>query len=226
MSLLNRFGDTSRPQAAPFRPQLEILERRDLPSGFGEPAPLPVLPNFPNLPSFGKIVTDVASVALDAMTFVSDTIITADLAILSTGKLPPPQLFAMGVLAEDVSGALKAPSTILGINSLWTHAVEEHDWGHVALDINGLIPKILPALITDLDSYWHDAADLRNDIQAIFGSPPPSPHPAPPTTPTTPPKPQPPPSGGGIGGGNGVDFDDDGDADPPPFNYDPVWDPI
>jgi hypothetical protein len=204
--------------------RLEALETRTMPAGLAGTAPLPVLPNFPNLPSFGKIVSDVAAVAADTVTIGADTIVSANLAILATGSVPPPQLLVAGVVAEGVSGALKLPSLVRGIDSLVTH-VEKGDWIHADLDLNGLVTKVAPALTTDVDTFAHDWADLMQDFQAIFGGPQPAPSHPPQPTPQRNPQPTPQPSQQGIGGGGAIDPDNDGDSD---FGglIDPDHDPI
>jgi hypothetical protein len=180
--------------------QLEVLESRTLLSGAGA---LPVLPNFPNLPSFGQLVGDLGKVAVDVASLGADT------AVLTGASETAPLVLTL------VSAARNGNSLAADL--------ADHNIGQAFIDFGGVFGSAASVVISDFTTLLQDGAQIARDVQAIFGvSQPSRPTPPPSTQPVTPPVVQPPsqpalPPGLGPlvtrGGLTGYDPDGEGDID-------------
>jgi hypothetical protein len=140
--------------------QLEVLESRTLLSGAGA---LPVLPNFPNLPSFGQLVSDLGKVAVDVASLGVDS------AVLAGAAEGSPVLTAISI-ARNADSFLED--------------IANHNFAQAAIDGGGLLLTKVGSVINDADTLIQDGAQIVKDVQAIFS---PATKPPPPaTTPSAP----------------------------------------
>jgi hypothetical protein len=192
---INRRSASHRPEAVRLRPQLEVLERRDLPS-----LTLPSLTPFQQ--QVLVIARDVATVAYDGAKAYADV-----------------GLLEGGVLVSAFASNWGTATQFVQVERDWLALGKDFQTGANLATVTGHLSDFLIdesrlaarwfggaylALVSDATQFTRDAFQLGQDIAKLGNPPSPAPQPQP--------TPQPSPEGG-IGGGPAVDFDNDGDSD-------------
>ena len=185
----NRRSASHRPEAARFRPQLEVLERRDLPS------------LTPLQQQALVIAGDVAKVAYDGAKAYADV-----------------GLLEGGLLVSSFASNWGTANQFVQVERDWLALGKDFQTGANLATVTGHLSDFLIdesrlaarwfggaylALVSDATQFTRDAFKLGQDI-ANLGNPP---------SPAPKPQPTPQPSPGGItGGGDFVDRDNDGET--------------
>lgn len=190
----NRRAASHRPEAARFRPQLEALERRDLPS-----LTLPSLTPFQQ--QVLVIAGDVAKVAYDGAKAYADV-----------------GLLEGGVLVSSFASNWGTANQFVQVERDWLALGKDFQTGANLATVTGHLSDFLLdesrlaarwfggpylAFVSDATQFTRDVVQLSQDIANLGNPPSPAPQPQP--------TPQPSP-GGGIGGGEFVDRDNGGET--------------
>lgn len=202
---------------------LEVLETRTMLSGTPVPTPVPA-PAPTSAPAVSNSNTtglDLVKLAFDGTKTVADSTILANLAILATGRIPPPQMLEAGAAAESVNLALLAPTLA---SDLWTYGQDlangkylkaANDLATLFGDVRGGLLPTAASVTNDLNSFSEDWSKLFPSVtQPSIPAPAPNPAPTPTPTPTPVPVPAPTPSSVGTYSATLVPTGWDGDVGP------------